>query len=177
MEPVKLHIPQELFEPAETQMFSGSAEIGVLSIGAQDYECVGPCAWEVEIANTGQAFLVRGRSTVKARVACARCLEDTNVDLKGDIEGYYVMEAADVDGDREGDEFEVLPADHTIDLSPLIEAGLILEAPFQPLCQPDCAGLCPVCGVNLNKESCDCALADEVSSDNPFAALKDLDLS
>ena len=32
-----------------------------------------------------------------------------------------------------------------------------METPFVGLCRPDCAGLCPVCGANLNRETCDCA--------------------
>ncbi len=177
MEPVKIHIPQELFEPAETQTFSGQAQLGQLEVGAQIYECTGPCAWEVEITNTGRAFLVRGKSHVTAKVACARCLEDTSVELAGDIEGYFVMDAPEQDEDLEGDEFEALPADHAIDLAPLITAGLLLEAPFQPLCREDCAGLCPQCGANLNDGPCGCEPEEGIAPKNPFAVLKGMDLS
>ena len=55
-----------------------------------------------------------------------------------------------------------------------------METPFVVLCRPDCAGLCPVCGANLNRETCDCAERAEeervMSDANPFAALKNLKL-
>ena len=34
---------------------------------------------------------------------------------------------------------------------------VLLDSPSTPLCRPDCAGLCPTCGTNLNEGSCDCA--------------------
>ena len=53
-----------------------------------------------------------------------------------------------------------------------------MDTPFVVLCQPDCKGLCPHCGANLNRETCDCAVRAEeervMSDDNPFAALKNL---
>ena len=36
----------------------------------------------------------------------------------------------------------------------------ILSSPVAPLCRPDCAGLCPPCGVDLNAAPCDCVAAD-----------------
>ena len=70
--------------------------------------------------------------------------------------------------------------DHTIDLSDAIADAVVMDTPFVVLCRPDCAGLCPTCGANLNEGSCSCAdqrEGDYVASDaNPFAALKNLKL-
>ncbi|HKC73532.1 MAG TPA: YceD family protein [Chloroflexota bacterium] len=43
--------------------------------------------------------------------------------------------------------------------------------PTQPLCQADCAGLCPTCGTNRNTTACGCETADAY---RPFAALAEL---
>ena len=51
-------------------------------------------------------------------------------------------------------------------------SALVLEAPFAPLHDDDCAGICPECGADLNTEPCDCA--SKPDPDNPFAALGDL---
>jgi len=56
---------------------------------------------------------------------------------------------------------------HEIDLEPLVHDACILELPLAPLCRPDCAGLCPECGVDRNHERCACA----PSLDGRFAAL------
>ena len=46
-----------------------------------------------------------------------------------------------------------------------------LELPLQFFCKPDCKGLCPVCGANLNRETCTCQEGNVVTG--PFSALKD----
>ena len=70
--------------------------------------------------------------------------------------------------------------EHTIDLSYAIADAVVMDTPFVVLCRPDCAGLCPTCGANLNEASCTCAdkLEDDyaASDSNPFAALKNLKL-
>jgi uncharacterized protein len=43
-----------------------------------------------------------------------------------------------------------------IDLGHLMREQFTLSLPMKPLCRDDCRGLCPVCGVNWNKGSCDC---------------------
>jgi uncharacterized protein len=48
----------------------------------------------------------------------------------------------------------ILPEDGHIDLEPLAREYLILEVPINPTCKPDCKGLCPVCGENLNEQDC-----------------------
>ena len=47
----------------------------------------------------------------------------------------------------------------------------VLMVPLKPLCQEDCRGLCPICGANLNRETCSCQAE---KSDSPFAALAKL---
>jgi iron only hydrogenase large subunit-like protein/nitrogen-specific signal transduction histidine kinase len=58
-----------------------------------------------------------------------------------------------------------------IDLSPLVRELSLLESPMQPLCQPDCQGLCMVCGQNLNEADCGCEV-DEI--DPRLAKLRSL---
>ena len=49
--------------------------------------------------------------------------------------------------------------------------AVLLELPDAPLCRPDCAGLCPTCGTNLNTGTCDCTAP---AGDARWAALDDL---
>ncbi len=53
--------------------------------------------------------------------------------------------------------------------------SIILDIPSRILCVDDCAGICPSCGMNLNKGKCKCKKQTE--SANPFSVLKDLDFS
>ena len=60
---------------------------------------------------------------------------------------------------------------HLVDLGEAIREYALLELPMRPLCKPDCKGICPSCGADLNVNECDCS-NDE--SDDRFAALKGL---
>jgi len=46
--------------------------------------------------------------------------------------------------------------DDQIDLGEVIREQLYLAMPMKPLCREDCLGLCPVCGSNKNRETCEC---------------------
>ena len=169
----RIQVPSELFALAESSHFEGTIDIPTLEAGPDDYAFAEPLAWSVDITNTGSAFLVEGSVTGTGTCPCARCLEDVIHDFKGDIEGYFLLEASESDADEdvelEEDEFDVLPADHVIDLEPLIEAALIMDAPEQPLCKDDCLGLCTRCGANLNDGPCGCE--EQIDPTHPFATL------
>ena len=176
-----IKIPAELFALAESSRFEGELELPTLSIGPDDYRFDEPVSWVVDVTNTGAALLVAGTATGVGTCACARCLEDVAFDFEGAVEGYFLIEGApddeceDEDDELGEDEFDVLPADHVVDLEPLICAALMVDAPQQPLCSDDCAGLCATCGANLNEGDCGCgrdaALEEFDREANPFAAL------
>lgn len=170
-------LPEELFETAETRHFEGAAPLDELVCGSDTYHFAAPVSWSVDVTNTGGALLVMGAAAAAATTACARCLEDVTYDLEGDIEGYFVIggEGAAAPDDLEGDEFDYLPENRVIDVTPLIEQALLLELPLVPLCDDDCKGICPRCGANLNEGPCGCS-AVVPDEDGPFAALRNLKL-
>ena len=64
------------------------------------------------------------------------------------------------DPEREVGEQELDTAfyqDGVIDLRQLVREQIFLMLPMKPLCLESCAGLCPVCGTNLNTGSCECS--------------------
>lgn len=67
-------------------------------------------------------------------------------------------EADDAPEGAEGDDAVGLAEyrDEKIDLGEVVREQLYLALPMKPLCQEDCKGLCPVCGVNRNRETCTC---------------------
>jgi len=65
----------------------------------------------------------------------------------------------------------VVSDDGWLDLTPLLREQAWVALPMKPLCRPDCKGLCPQCGANLNLESCTC---ESVKIDPRLALLKDL---
>lgn len=57
--------------------------------------------------------------------------------------------------DEAPEDYLVLP-DGALDLDEVCEGDIFLELPSKFLCRPDCKGLCPVCGKDLNEGQCQC---------------------
>jgi uncharacterized protein len=62
-------------------------------------------------------------------------------------------------GGRADNDFILIP-DSVLDLDEMAVADIILELPSKILCTPDCKGLCPRCGTNLNQTTCDCPTSE-----------------
>ena len=81
-----------------------------------------------------------------------------------------VAEEAAVAGDTENieDETEIVYGftGHEINLGPAIWEEIVLNAPTKFVCRENCAGLCPACGVNLNRETCGCGISHDAASGN-----------
>jgi uncharacterized protein len=80
---------------------------------------------------------------------CRRCLGGVSGTVRADVSEIFVSEP------EEGETYPIL-GDH-IDLEPLTREAVVLALPLAPLCRPDCAGLCPTCGTDLNAGPCGCA--------------------
>ena len=67
------------------------------------------------------------------------------------------------------DAFEIVG--DQIDMRSMVRENILLDAPVAPLCRPDCAGLCPNCGIDRNTATCACVA---VSGDPRWDALSQL---
>lgn len=106
-----------------------------------------PIHLELRLEAVVEGVLVTGTAEVDVAGQCGRCLEPVEDDLVIDIQELFVHPGSDFDED-EASRME----GELIDLEPLVRDEVVLEMPLQPLCQEDCAGLCPSCGANLNHE-------------------------
>ena len=114
---------------------------------------------------TPQGLLLQGQFGADLDLECVRCLETFSQILKWGFTDLYAFDKRSISESN-----LLVPDDGQIDLEPLLREYALLEIPISPVCKPDCKGLCPVCGENLNKT--DCGHRPEASS--PFSALKDL---
>jgi len=84
---------------------------------------------------------------VELRGECVRCLSPVEDRIEVDLQELFVYPGSDATEEEasrlEGD---------LLDLEPVLRDAVVLDLPFQPLCRPDCAGLCPQCGANLNDD-------------------------
>lgn len=131
-----------------------------------------------EFDSIPEGILVSGRAAAIATHQCARCLVTWDAPVEVSFTELFTRHSkADrprIDRARDDrpteDQYRVTP-DGWLDLEPLVHDEIALALPPDPLCRPDCAGLCPICGADLNMGSC-AGHGDESSS--PFAALKQL---
>ena len=106
-----------------------------------------PVALDLRLESVVEGVLVTGTATVTLRGECVRCLTEVSDSLEVDVQELFVHPESDA-GEDEASRLE----DDLIDLEPLLRDGVVLDLPFQPLCQPDCEGLCVECGANLNDD-------------------------
>ena len=106
-----------------------------------------PIALDLRLESVVDGVLVTGIATVTVTGECGRCLEPTEDFLELDVQELYLYPGAEPDDD-EASRLE----GELLDLEPLVRDEVVLELPFIPLCRDDCAGLCQVCGANLNAD-------------------------
>jgi len=142
-------------------------ELEPFELGGQRYlpvPQVVPGDVTVTRASTGTVFELRFHARLHG--PCFRCLGDAVLDAPADAREY---QAASPGGDEELQSQYL--ADDKLDLSAWARDAIALELPDKILCRPDCAGLCAVCGKNLNDEPHD---HGEPEPDSRWAALAEL---
>jgi len=120
------------------------AELGIDMIGVREGADL-RLALRLEAVMEG--VLVTG--TVQAQVAgeCVRCLGVLDDSLVVHLQELYVYDDSEV----EDDDVSRLEGD-LVDLEPVVRDAVVLALPFNPVCSPECPGLCPACGARLADE-------------------------
>lgn len=118
------------------------------------------------VSRTPQGLLLTGGFQATFKVECVRCLNEFDQTIRWEMTELFAFNEKSVT-----DSGLLLPDDAQIDLAPLVRDYALTEVPISPVCKPDCKGLCPTCGQDLNQNDCG-HRAD--SNDSPFSSLKDL---
>jgi len=107
---------------------------------------------------------------------CARCVEAVPTPLKGRFDLIFrphSVDAAPGEHSISADETEIGYYEESgLELNDVVREQLLLSLPTRTLCQPDCKGLCPRCGQNLNLAACNCNSTEQ--HDPRWAALSAL---
>ncbi len=104
-----------------------------------------PIKIRAEVSKITNAVTVNLSLSGSIHLNCSRCLREFNVALKKILRLNY----------------QVNKSEPIIDLDQDIKEEIILDYPIKPLCNPDCKGLCPKCGKNLNEGGCSCAITEK----------------
>lgn len=147
-----------------------------------------PCEW-TEVKHDGTAYPAKECSTIfwkltniaKSKVLvevsvkltavlnCDRCLSE--VEQPFDLSIVREVVSPDTATPDEAEEQEAFMEGYELNIDSLIENEIITSWPMKVLCRPDCKGLCPVCGKDLNTGACGC---DTFVPDPRMAAIMDI---
>ncbi len=118
---------------------------------------------------------VSGKLQARLGLVCGRCLEPYHQGVDQKLELFLLPHR---EGQEEEDEVELSERDmvvgyyrdRVIDLGELVREQFVLGIPMKRVCREACKGLCPRCGINKNRESCECT-AEEHEPDPRLAGL------
>lgn len=171
MDSYRVDIQSILEVLAETIEVSDDLRLDSFEVGTEVFKPQGPAHFDVTLTNTGPAIIGMGKVRLPVHATCARCLAEFPTEIDAEVDGFYVMPGRDKDLPEE-QEIEYIDGEFRVDILPAIMAALVLEAPFAPLHDESCAGICADCGADLNEGPCECA--EKTDDTHPFAGLKNL---
>lgn len=160
--PFRVNVSDLLARPGYERVERGAVPVAVELPNAS---VPGAATFEARLRSLTDGVVVRGTATAEAELTCTRCLAVWTEELAVPFEQVYRAVP-----DDEEDELPVEPGGW-IDLEPVIHDEVALVLPAAPRCRPDCRGLCPTCGTDLNTDPCD---GHGDREDSPFAVLREL---
>jgi uncharacterized protein len=121
----------------------------------EDLQLAEPIAGRVRLVRTNRGILAFADLHAALALECSRCLREIVHPVEMRLEEEY-LPALDLATGRPlpiDDEPDVnrLTDHHELDLEPSVHDAILLAEPIAPLCEPDCPGLCVVCGLRLDE--------------------------
>lgn len=145
-------------------------------------EFLAPLKAALRAQRAGDIVEIEGNISTAVRMNCGRCLQSFEMPLVSSFALAYSQNkpALEQSGSNQ-EELELTAEDmgliyyqgEEINLKNEIQEQVVLAFPLRTICKPDCKGLCPQCGADLNTEECAC---DHSPPNGKFAVLKNLKL-
>lgn len=118
----------------------------------------------LRLTRTNRRILAKGAIDTAVETECVRCLARCQLPLTLQLEEMLALSPS-------ADPIYFIDEGGWLNLRQPLREQILLVMPIQPLCRPDCKGLCPHCGQTLNDGPCSCNTED---IDPRLAALKTL---
>ncbi len=148
--------------------FQGQIESMDLGLTNREIELVEPIEYSGVIFKANRDKMIDLSIKYKYSETCARCLAPSTETIETNLYGKLLegncneedLSKKDQDQDEEEYEEILYYENDTLSLDKYILEQVILSLPIKTLCDENCKGLCSKCGIDLNKESCDCVHED-----------------
>lgn len=121
--------------------------IGIPVIGVPEGS---PIDLDLQLESVSEGVLVTGVAGIRLEGECSRCLTPIEDAMDVDIQELFLYQDRHVEGEEDGDVARM--EGELLDLEPTLRDAVVLDLPFTPLCREECAGLCQICGANLNDD-------------------------
>ena len=159
LRPLRINAVELLRQPGAVRdvMFDIAAD----PLDADHEHLVGDLHVALQLTARNDSIDVHGTVSAGWESVCRRCLRDLAGTSVGVVDERYQIESLDPDA--------YMIEDGQLDLVPTVRETVLLELDAERLCRADCAGLCPVCGVDRNTTQCSC---DTTVRDDRWAALE-----
>ena len=126
-----------------------------------------PLTLDIAYTYDGEGFGVTGSLSSVVLMNCTKCNEEFEQPFTVDFNERFLRVT-----EEEAEELECYTfRGETLELDRMITDLILLNVPMYGLCKPDCKGLCPTCGANLNYTQCACS---DAAVNPAFASLKEL---
>lgn len=155
------------------QLLDGDRKIRLKLAPDPQYHIKGHVDVDLTLSRSEDSVFVNGTIKFTHKLQCSRCLKEILKTQTEKIEVHYApFPILDKEIElTEEDVNTIFYRGNLLDLDQPIRDAIILSIPIKPLCKPDCKGLCPRCGKDLNEGKCDCA---EKAIDPRWKALEKL---
>ena len=143
--------------------FSGSVKLEINDAEAVIMEI------NFQAAYISDRVMIKGKWQVDMEGECSRCLEKSTYSLKENFREEFIHLAGPAEQKESGkmaeqdNEERFFFKGELLDLAEYFRQAFLMSQPLKILCRDDCKGLCPICGVNKNREQCQC-VRDAINS-------------
>ncbi len=152
---ININVSDLLSFEKEKIILKDEYELEPLSYAGEEISFLSPLKVDIFLERIRSGILLSGKISTNVELSCSRCLKKFPFRVETKIREIFTFkEKMELFKDEETVK-EILP-EKIVDIEPSIKEMLILSLPTKPLCDPECKGLCPVCGENLNEHQCDC---------------------
>jgi len=159
---MRIHVSQELRQPVGSESVM---ELRQRSLFLDDGADLSELEGTARMLRTDRGLLVTVAARATLRGTCSRCLAAAESPIEIAFQEEFIPVIDPVSGKHitpdEIDEGFVIDGELVLDLGEPLRQYALMSEPSKPLCRPDCAGLCPTCGANLNEGPCGCPPAAE----------------
>ena len=99
---------------------------------------------DIRLESVHEGILATGDVFATAKGECSRCLDEIETAVEVDFQELFAYSGTSED--------DFVVEDEQIDIDQVIRDAVVLSLPFQPVCDKDCAGLCPTCGAKYKDD-------------------------